>query len=238
MAGVVSFLSPCVLPLIPGYISLVSKLSYDELTTSKNADVQLRKILFPSLIFVLGFTIVFVLLGMSASYAGSFLSSHKNLLMQISGGVIILFGLFVMELIKIPKLYQEKKFDLSTKNLGIFGTLLLGIAFGFGWTPCVGPILSSILAFVATTEDTALGALLLATYSLGLGIPFILTGLALSRALSAFAWIKGNYGIYKYSIGGMLLLVGLLMLSNNLFYLNIYGQKALDMLGIDFWQRF
>lgn len=238
MAGIVSFLSPCVLPLIPGYVSMVSNVSFDELQTGSTADVKLKKVLFPSLMFVLGFTIVFVLLGMSASFAGSFLTSHKNLFLQISGGLILLFGLFVMELIKIPQLYRERRMNLPGKNLGMAGTVLLGVAFGFGWTPCVGPILSSILAFVATTEDTGRGALLLSTYSLGLGLPFILTGLALSRALSAFSWVKRHYTMYKYVVGGVLVLVGTLMLTNNLFYLNIYGQRALDLVGIDFWQRF
>lgn len=237
LAGVVSFLSPCVLPLIPGYVSLVSKLSFEELSgcTPEN---KVKRILIPSIFFVLGFSVVFVLLGASASYIGSFLQQNKILLLQISGAIIILFGLFSMDIIKIQQLYRDRRFNLPLQNLGLIGTFLLGFAFGFGWTPCVGPILASILLYASTTEATGKGAALLFVYSAGLGLPFLLTGLALSTALSAFTWIKKHYGFYKITVGGTLVIVGILMVTNNLFYLNIYGQKILDFAGIDFWKSF
>lgn len=237
LAGVISFLSPCVLPLIPGYVSMVSKMSFEELTGG-DTEGKTSRILVPSLLFVLGFSFVFVTLGASASFLGTFIHENKVLLLRISGVIIILFGLFSMDLIRIPQLYRERRLNIGGGNLGLFGIFLLGIAFGFGWTPCVGPILASILLYASTAEGAGKGAALLFVYSIGLGLPFILTGLALSKALTAFGWIKRNYGIYKILVGGTLIIVGLLMVTNNLFYLNIYGQKALDWVGIDFWKSF
>ncbi len=237
LAGVVSFLSPCVLPLIPGYVSLVSKMSFEELTDGK-AQGKVNKIFIPSLLFVMGFAFVFVTLGASASFIGTFIQENKVLLLKISGVMIILFGLFTMDIIKIPQLYRERRLNLPHGNMGLVGIFFLGIAFGFGWTPCVGPILASILLYASTADGAGKGALLLLVYSLGLGLPFLLTGLALSKALSAFGWIKQHYALYKIIVGGTLIIVGILMISNNLFYLNIYGQKALDWVGIDFWKTF
>lgn len=237
LAGVVSFISPCVLPLIPGYISMVSKLSFDELKEGKT-EGKVRKILLPSIFFVLGFSFVFVLLGVSASFIGNFIARNKLLLLQISGVIIIMFGLFAMDILKISSLYRERRVPLPQVDLGLLGTFLLGIAFGFGWTPCVGPILASILLYASTAEGAEKGAALLFVYSVGLGLPFLLTGLALSRALTAFSWIKRHYGFYKFTVGGILIIVGVLMVTNNLYYLNIYGQKVLDSAGLDFWKSF
>lgn len=237
LAGVVSFLSPCVLPLIPGYVSLVSKMSFEELTDGETQG-KVNKIFIPSLLFVMGFAFVFVTLGASASFIGTFIQENKVLLLKMSGVIIILFGLFTMDIIKIPQLYRERRLNIPHGNMGLVGIFFLGIAFGFGWTPCVGPILASILLYASTAEGAGKGALLLLVYSLGLGLPFLLTGLALSKALSAFGWIKRHYSLYKIIVGGTLIAVGILMLSNNLFYLNIYGQKALDWAGIDFWKTF
>jgi len=240
LAGVVSFLSPCVLPLVPGYISMVTNLSFAELSDMQegSSSGKVKNILFPSLLFVLGFSFVFILLGTSASFIGGFISTHKIILLRVSGVIIIIFGLFVMEVVKISKLYEEKRINLPTKNLGMLGTFFLGIAFGFGWTPCVGPILATILLYASTTEGAAKGAFLLFIYSLGLGLPFIITGLALTKALVAFSWIKRHYTAYKYTVGGILIIVGVMMVTNNLFYLNIYGQKIMDVFGLNFWQRF
>ncbi|MFI5323061.1 MAG: cytochrome c biogenesis CcdA family protein [Thermodesulfobacteriota bacterium] len=237
LAGVISFLSPCVLPLIPGYVSMVSKMSFDELTGGET-EGKTGKILVPSLLFVLGFSFVFVTLGASASYIGTFLHENKVLLLRISGVIIILFGLFSMDIIKIPQLYRERRLFFAGGNLGLVSIFFLGIAFGFGWTPCVGPILASILLYASTSEGAGKGALLLFTYSIGLGLPFIITGLALSRALTAFGWIKRHYGMYKIIVGGSLIIVGILMVTNSLFYLNILGQRTLDWAGIDFWKSF
>lgn len=237
LAGVISFLSPCVLPLIPGYVSMVSKMSFEELTGGET-EGKTGRILVPSLLFVLGFSFVFVSLGAGASFLGTFLHENKVLLLRISGAIIIIFGLFTMDVLRIPQLYRERRLNIGDGNIGLAGIFLLGIAFGFGWTPCVGPILASILLYASTAEGAGKGALLLFVYSIGLGLPFILTGLALSKALTAFSWIKRHYGLYKIIVGGTLIVVGLLMVTNNLFYLNIYGQRALDWAGIDFWKSF
>ncbi len=236
LAGVVSFVSPCVLPLIPGYISMVSNLSFQDL---KKEDVQgrARKVLIPSILFVLGFSVVFITLGVSASFAGGFLSRNKLLFFRISGVIIIIFGLFVMDIIKISQLYRERRINMPRSNLGIVGAFLLGIAFGFGWTPCVGPILASILLYASTVGGAGKGAALLFVYSLGLGLPFLITGLALSRVLTAFGWIKRHYGLYKSTVGGVLVIIGILMITNKLYYLNIYGQKAFNWVGLDFWKN-
>ncbi len=238
LAGLVSFLSPCVLPLIPGYISMVSKTSFEELSKG-NTEGKVSRIVIPSILFVLGFALVFVALGASASLIGAILQQNKSLLLRISGVIIILFGLFSMDILKIPLLSRERRFlSVQVGSLGLIGTFLLGVAFGFGWTPCVGPILASILLVASTAEGAGRGAALLLVYSIGLGLPFIITGLILSKALTAFDWIKRNYGIYKVMVGGTLLVIGILMLTHNLFYLNVLGQKALDFMGIDFWKSF
>lgn len=237
LAGVVSFLSPCILPLIPGYVSLISKKSFQELKDG-TTEGKVRKILFPSLLFILGFSSVFVMLGASASFIGSFVAKNRILLLQIAGAIIILFGLFTMDIFKVHRLYRERRINLPTGKFGHIGTYLLGVAFGFGWTPCVGPILGSILLYASIAEGVEKGAALLFTYSIGLGLPFLLTGVALSRALVAFDWIKPHYGLYKFTVGGMLTLVGALMVTNHLYYLNIYGQKIFDLVGLNFWQSF
>jgi cytochrome c-type biogenesis protein len=236
LAGIVSFISPCVLPLIPGYVSLVTKQSFEDITERRNSTV--KSILIPSLFFVFGFSTLFVLLGASASYIGNFFQQYKLLLLKISGIAVIIFSLFVLELINIPQLYRERKININNTNLGYISPFLLGIAFGFGWTPCVGPILASILLYASTSEGASEGALLLFIYSFGLGLPFIITGIALSKAFDTFSWIKRNYGAYKYITGLTLMLVGILMLTNSLFYINIYGQKILDTVGLDFWKSF
>jgi len=237
LAGVISFLSPCVLPLIPGYLSLVTKLSFDELTDTENTN-KIKDILIPSIFFGLGFTCIFVSLGISASFFGQFLQENKSLLLHISGVAIILLGFFTMELVNIPFLYKEQKLNIRTNSLGLFGTFLLGCAFGFAWTPCVGPILATILLYASTTGGALKGGLLLLVYSLGLGIPFILTGIAFNKALTAFKFIRKHYIYYKYIVGFTLIFVGLLMLFDKIYYLNIYGQKFLDLFGINFWQKF
>jgi len=237
LAGVISFLSPCVLPLIPGYISLVTKLTCEELTGDTKKG-KTKQIMIPTVFFVLGFSVVFVLLGASASFFGSLLHQNRIFLLKLSGVVIILFGLFTMDLFKLPQLYKEWRLNLPQANLGYIGTFLLGIAFGFGWTPCVGPILASILLYASTAEAASKGAALLFVYSAGLGLPFLLTGIAISSALSTFSWIKRHYGYYKITVGGTLMIVGIMMVTNNLYYLNIYGQKVLDLAGIDFWKGF
>ena len=237
LAGLISFLSPCVLPLIPGYLSLVTKLSFDELASDKRTN-RIADVLIPSIFFGLGFTAIFVSLGVSASLIGQFLKANKYLILNVSGLAVIILGLFTMEIINISQLYREKKLNIQNNALGFFGTFLLGCAFGFAWTPCVGPILATILLYASTAGGAFKGGMLLLTYSLGLGVPFILTGIAFNKALTTLKFIKKHYKYYKYIVGITLIFVGLLMLFNKIYFLNIYGQKFLDIFGINFWQKF
>jgi len=218
LGGLVSFLSPCVLPIIPGYLSYMTGLTMDEL--SEGGTRYLRRILVSSALFVLGFSIVFTALGASASLIGSFLAEHLALITRIAGGLVILLGLFLLGVLKIPALYQERRFHIDRQSLGLGGTVLLGMAFGFGWTPCVGPILAGILAMAVSSETVGSGVLLLAVYSLGLGIPFIFSGLLFARAIVAFAWVKRHYNVVNAIAGVFLIIVGVIMVLDKMSYLN------------------
>ena len=178
-AGLISFLSPCVLPLIPGYVSYITGSSLQELTTSKNIN------LIPILFFTLGFSIVFIFFGAAATFIGKFLLTNSNELRIIAGIIIIIFSFQILGIFKIQFLNYEKRF-YTKKNVGFFGPILVGLAFGFGWTPCIGPILGSILALASTEESINRGILLLFSYSLGLALPFILSGYLIQKFLVFF----------------------------------------------------
>ncbi len=236
-AGVVAFLSPCVLPLMPGYLSIVTRLSYDDLSESRTLP-KFSKVFLPSMVFILGFSTVFVSLGAFSSHMGNLIAQNRTLLLRIAGIFIIFFGIFVMEIIKIPFLQTQRQIHVSEKRGGFIGTYLLGFAFGFGWVPCIGPILGSILLYASTAQRTFDGIALLTVYSLGIGIPFILVGLAYNGALRWLSGVRKYYRFYNYAVGGCLIIVGIMMFSNDIYYLNIYGQKVFDALGIDFWKKF
>jgi cytochrome c-type biogenesis protein len=213
-AGIISFLSPCVLPLIPGYLSFISGVSVDELGDSSSNSRM--KVLKATLLFVAGFAIVFVALGASAGLAGGWLLYYRDILTKIAGVLIILFGLFTMELIKIPQLYSTKRFNIDKRKFGLWSALPIGMSFGFAWTPCVGPILASIYAMAMTSQDASQSVLLLAVYALGLGVPFILTALFFNVALGAFKWIKKNYRVINIVSGVLLIIMGVLIFTNKL----------------------
>jgi cytochrome c-type biogenesis protein len=220
LAGVLSFVSPCVLPLIPGYLSFVSGVTLDEMRggTSSAAVVPApgarRKAVIASIAFVLGFSIVFISLGASATALGGFLMERLTLLGKIAGVVIILFGLHMMGVLKIGWLYSEKRMQTSRKPAGFFGAMLVGIAFAFGWTPCIGPILAAILAVAAAQESVGQGVKLLAVYSLGLGVPFIATSLAINQFFAASARIRKHYHAIEVVSGVLLVVVGVLIFTN------------------------
>lgn len=222
-AGFASFISPCVLPLIPGYISYITGLSLEEIKTGKN---HVKDILLTSLLFVLGFSLIFTLLGASASWGGSFLLRNRQLLNRLAGIFIIAMGLVLLGAIKLPFLYQEKRFQPKS-SWGKLTSLILGMAFAFGWTPCVGPILSAILAYAASVGSAKEGALLLFSYSMGIGIPFILTALALERLVETFTWIKRHYRLINLIAGSILIVMGILLFFNRLTYISILLQKIL-----------
>ncbi len=219
-AGVLSFLSPCVLPLVPSYLAFVTGLSFEELTREHPQRKVRRMILGHSLVFILGFSVLFTLLGASATLLGQFLAAHKDTI-RIAGGIlIILFGLFISGVFSLGFLQQEKKIHLQDKPLGYLGSFLVGVTFAAGWTPCVGPILSSILLYASTAEDVSSGMFLLFTYSLGLGLPFLACSLALNTFLSAFRKAHKYLGIFTKAGGVLLILVGILLITNSFGFLN------------------
>jgi cytochrome c-type biogenesis protein len=234
LAGVLSFISPCVLPLIPGYLSFISGVSLDEMrgtTQAARAETVAvrRRMLFTSLFFVLGFSLVFVTLGASATAIGQLVMAKSTLLGKVAGVIIVIFGLHTMGLLKIGWLYQEKRFQQSQKPAGMIGAMLVGIAFAFGWTPCIGPILAAILAIAGAQETVGQGIRLLAIYSAGLAIPFLLTTLAIDRFFVAFARIRRHYHTIEVASGMLMVAIGVLIFTNNFTIIARYLQDYLPV---------
>ena len=214
-AGLISFLSPCVLPLIPGYISYVSGITLDEMIKSKNIN------LYPLILFTLGFTIVFVIFGATASYIGKIILKNSETFRILAGSIIIIFSLHILKIFNIQFLNYQKKIN-SNLSPSILSSLLIGMAFGFGWTPCIGPILGSILLLASTEESVNRGILLLLFYSLGLAIPFILSGYLFQKFLMISKNLKSNIKLIS-NLGGVLLLVtGILIITNQLQVIGFY----------------
>ena len=214
-AGLISFLSPCVLPLIPGYISYVSGSSFNELIEKKNIN------LIPIILFTVGFSIVFIIFGAASTFLGQLLLQNSFELRIAAGVIIIIFSLHIIGLINLKFLNYEKRIQTSN-NKNIFSPIIIGAAFGFGWTPCIGPILGSILALAATEESINKGILLLLFYSLGLALPFILSGYLIQRFLIFSKNFKKNINLVS-KIGGLILLAtGILILTNQLQVLGYY----------------
>ncbi|MCX5800253.1 MAG: cytochrome c biogenesis protein CcdA [Candidatus Eisenbacteria bacterium] len=215
-AGLVSFVSPCVLPLVPGYISFVSGVSLETLREEGRAAGALRRVVLNCLLFILGFSVVFVGLGASATLVGQFLIDKAAVLSKVAGVVVIVFGLFIAGVLKIPFLQFEKRFHARTKPLGLSGSFLIGLAFAFGWTPCIGPILGAILAYAGTQETVREGIYLLSAYSLGLGLPFLVTGLAMNTFLGFSKRVRPYFKTIEVVSGILLVVVGILILTGSL----------------------
>jgi len=217
-AGLLSFISPCVLPLIPGYLSYISGLSLDEMRGTGAVTVAppavRNRVLLSSLAFIIGFSLVFVALGASASAIGQFLMSRLTILGRVAGAIIILFGLHTMGLLRIDWLYQEKSGQTNRRPAGFFGAMVVGVAFAFGWTPCIGPILAGILAVAAAQNTIGEGVKLLLAYSLGLAIPFFAAALAINRFFAAFARIRKHYHFIELTSGALLVIIGILIFTN------------------------
>jgi cytochrome c-type biogenesis protein len=213
IAGVVSFLSPCVLPLVPGYISMLSGASVEELKAGGDAAL-VGRVLRNSVAFVLGFAVVFVALGASASAVGSFLVARRTWFNIVGGIVIIIFGLHLTGLVKIPLLYRDARIETGAPRRGFLGAFLLGFAFAFGWTPCIGPILAGILTLAATRETLFAGMFLLAVYSAGLAIPFLLTSLGLSQFLKFYGTFRKHLQAVEVFSGVLLIAIGVLIAFN------------------------
>jgi len=216
IAGLLSFLSPCVLPLIPGYISYLSGASLKDLRDEENIKKLRWSVLFNALAFSAGFSIIFISLGAAATAIGSFMNQHISLLSKIAGIIIIILGLHLTGIIKIKALYMEKRFQAQSRPGNIFQSIILGMAFGFGWTPCIGPLLAAILS-VAASQDTVLkGITLLTVYSLGLAIPFLLAAYSLTFFFKWFDKIRKYFNIIEWISGGLLIAIGVLMLTGGL----------------------
>jgi len=209
-AGLLSFFSPCVLPLIPGYICFITGLSIEDLTApgSKGAGNK-SFILTGTILFILGFSVIFVGLGASATFLGSFLYEYQSLIRVVGGLVVVLFGLHIAGLFNIRFLQYEKRLHLKGRPAGALTPFLLGMAFGFGWAPCVGPILGSILMLAATRDSVGQGILLLSFYSFGLALPFLLVSVGIGRALALFSGIKRHFRVISLVSGALLIIIGI-----------------------------
>lgn len=205
-AGALSFSSPCVLPLLPGYLSYISGVSAEEAADRRGL------LLTTSLLFMAGFALVFTALGATASVLGSLVAENRLTLLRISGVFIVFMGLVTLGILKLPALYVERRFHIRP-SVGPLGALPLGMAFGFGWTPCIGPVLTLIYAVAAAEGSVRTGAALLFIYALGLGLPFVAAGLFLSQGLKAASWLRRRQGVLNLAGGWVLLAMGVLLLT-------------------------
>ena len=231
--GVVSFLSPCVLPLVPGYLSMVTGLDLVDL--QEGARVHARRIVTTTLLFIAGFGTVFVALGLSASSFGQLLRDHQSILTRISGAFLFAMALFLLGslFLRAPWLYQEKRFHPQLGRYGAAAPLVAGVAFGFGWSPCIGPVLGSILGIAANQHRAWAGGTLLVVYSLGLGLPFLVTGLALGRLSGALGWVKRHFPLI---VGGSAVIIGIfgvLLMFDELSRLSLHLQRWLHDAHLD-----
>jgi cytochrome c-type biogenesis protein len=229
LVGFASFISPCVLPLVPGYLSSVSGVPYGDLRAGTNR----RRVLLPALVFCASFTVIFVALGMTASSLGSTLSDHRELLDRVAGAVIIALGLLFVLTALVPRLAREWRPDALMAR-ATAGPVLAGAAFAVAWTPCIGPTLGAILSAAATSTTMGRGGLLLAVYSAGLAVPFLLSAVAFNHATRAFRWLRDRYVAVTAVSGAVLVGMGVLMLTGELATLNAEAQRLLDALGLDF----
>ena len=222
VAGLLSFLSPCVLPLIPSYVTYITGISFADLQAEHPSHIIRQKSILHSLSFILGFTTVFVMLGASATLIGSFLHENATLIREVGGILLIVLGIHVTGLVPLKFLLGEKRVSIKHKPAGYVGSYLVGIAFAAGWTPCIGPILAAILAVAATEESVYQGVLLLLLYSLGLGVPFFLASLAMHRFMEVFNRFKKYIYLCEIITGIFLVIIGVLIYSNWLSRLSGY----------------
>jgi len=227
VAGFLSFISPCVLPLIPGYVSFVSGVSLEDMRGDAAVSSARRHVMVTSLFFVLGFSLVFVALGATASVVGQFIFRQQPILAKIAGVLLIIFGLHTMGVFRIALLESEKRMQANRKPAGALGAMLVGIAFAFGWSPCIGPILGGILALAASKETVWEGIELLAVYSVGLGIPFLLTSVAINQFFAVTKRIRKHYHAIEVVSGSLLVVIGVLIFTNQFTIIVRYLQPYL-----------
>jgi cytochrome c-type biogenesis protein len=229
-AGLVSFLSPCVLPLVPGYLSAVTGVAAADLDRA-----SWRRVLVPSLLFIASFSAIFIALGVTATGVGDLLRDNRELLNKTAGVVMIAMGVLFVAAMFVTRLNREWHVEALMSRAGQGGPVIAGVAFAIAWTPCIGPTLAAILSAAALSESAGRGAFLLGVYSAGLAIPFLLTALAFSRMTTAFDAVKRHYGVI-IGVGGVILIaMGVLVYTGELFQLNIEAQKFLDRFGLNIW---
>ncbi len=231
LAGGLSFLSPCVLPLVPSYLSLMSGVGASELAVATKVDQ--RRLLRSILLFVAGYTAVFTALGAGASAVGSFLFDHQLGLRKVSGILIVMMGLAISGLVRPAFFDRERRFHVSPRALGSYAPPLMGAAFAFGWSPCIGPVLGAILTLAAESASLSRGVLLLLAYSAGLAVPFIASGLAFGRLTGAFGWVKRHFGVINLVSGLLLAVFGVLLLTGAITDVVRWLQETLRAIGLD-----
>ena len=230
-SGVLSFLSPCVLPVVPPYLAYMGGITMGELT---GRDGPRKSAVLPALFFVLGLSTVFLLMGIAASALGRALLQYQTVLMRVSGAMVVVMGLHFLHVIRIPFLDREARLDAGDQGGSAFGAYMLGLAFAFGWTPCIGPQLGAILSLAASGANIGQGTLLLALYAVGLGIPFLLAAIFLTRSLKLMALMKRHMRLVERVMGALLLVVGLLLISgafSRLSYWLLETFPALQQIG-------
>ena len=220
VAGLISFLSPCVLPLVPGYVSLISGAAVEELKTQDSR--LMRRVMLQSVMFILGFSAVFIMLGAVSSSVGQLLAHYRTVIAKIAGVVIIIFGLHLTGLFRINALYADKRLHGVKGGSSPWGAFVIGFAFAFGWTPCVGPILSVILTFAAEQDTIMKGVFLLAVYSMGLAVPFLLTALGIERFLSFYKRFQKHMHMLEVASGALLIALGILLVMGRLSIISSY----------------
>jgi len=219
-AGLLSFLSPCVLPLVPSYLTFVTGVGLDDLGSARRSAVV------HALLFVLGFTLIFVALGASATVLGRLLGAYRIWITRIGGALVVLFGLYLLGAVRVGAFDRERRMHLANKPVGYLGTTLVGVAFGAGWTPCLGPILGAILTYTAATADLSRGLPLLLAYSIGLALPFLLAAVALERFLGALTRMRPFLARVSQVSGVLLIVVGAMMMFDYFTTIGVYLQAA------------
>lgn len=230
VAGLLSFLSPCVLPLVPPYLCFVAGMSMEEMAQEKGSGAG-RRVALAALAFVLGFMTVFVALGASASFAGQLVADHLTVLSYLAGAVIIIMGLHFIGVIRIPLLYREARFHPASRPVGLAGAYVIGLAFAFGWTPCVGPVLAAILFMAGSEETVTQGATLLGLYGLGIGIPFLLAALFAGPFMRFAARFRRHVATVEKTMGGLLIVTGILFITGSMSTLSYWLLEAFPALG-------
>jgi cytochrome c-type biogenesis protein len=229
LAGVLSFLSPCVLPIVPPYLAYMGGISMGEMTGEGQAR---RRVIFPALCFVLGLSTIFLLLGFTASAFGTFVLDNQLVLARVSGAIIIVFGLHFLGLFRIPILDRELRLEAGDRGGSAFGAYVLGLAFAFGWTPCIGPQLGAILSLAAQEGSTQRGTLLLGVYALGLGLPFLLAAIFVERSMTFMKKLKRHMKLIERVMGALLLVVGVALLSGAFTDFSYWMLETYEVLGL------